>query len=566
MSARSISILLLSALLNVAHAADFGQVRIVVKQANPQHNTPVTLKLNNLKFASFSHSASTQIRVDVGKQHLAVGKNTPLNSDYASLQVGCEFEFSIEYSLEDGSWIPLGSYRAPSTAVSTSLPIGLCGEELCSNDPTVQAKLTQLEDARWKRSAQAVKDWFDDIFKREEEAMRAEKEKLRQQEVKSPDDKEYRDTASDLEAFFKDAVAAESLQPSLEQLRDQDFLESVVDETQLEALLAKQEREEDFLNWCSGQGLNVQYLCSKYGGLGWLGAVAEVAASVMEAETGGNVGSLTSRILGSDAISDVKSALEQRTEARLAVQKVLDAKRAKAKWNDALDVFRLGVSITPLGDALDLCELTTGREYCLAAGKILSPAARFAAALALIAGSRLVWEALSDNIKLGAFEDFAPKGDPHALSTLLKDLNKVSSSTSEEINSLLRQFGYTEPPYRPGTKVFEFVSTQEVADTFIRVLGPNRSEQGRFFVRKIEVEGLSPIQMKDKLFLQELPTHYSEVTIPAGVPIRKGFINTQLTDWGDRHKPGYLQYEFVFEKWPSHVPKEPAFSPKRPLK
>jgi filamentous hemagglutinin len=46
-----------------------------------------------------------------------------------------------------------------------------------------------------------------------------------------------------------------------------------------------------------------------------------------------------------------------------------------------------------------------------------------------------------------------------------------------------------------------------------------------------EIQGLSPLQIKNKFALPELPTHASDVYVPAGTHIRVGTVGSQ-EGWG----------------------------------
>src|SRR5690606_1683249 len=130
-------------------------------------------------FAKFSHSLSKPLVQDVTKDVLAKGKSTPITSDYGALQSGCEFDFTIEFSLDRNSWIPLGSYHAPSRSVATSLPIGLCEDVLCSGNARVAKELKRLEDERWARSVEAVRKRLQDAVDRDKEQTRAETQRIK---------------------------------------------------------------------------------------------------------------------------------------------------------------------------------------------------------------------------------------------------------------------------------------------------------------------------------------------------------------------------------------------------
>ena len=83
------------------------------------------------------------------------------------------------------------------------------------------------------------------------------------------------------------------------------------------------------------------------------------------------------------------------------------------------------------------------------------------------------------------------------------------------------QLGYSKPAYAPKSKVLD-IQTKENS-TFVRVYrkGVN-SQQGRWVMRYSDIEGLTPLQIKEKFALPDVPTHYSSVTIKSGANIRTG--------------------------------------------
>ena len=60
-------------------------------------------------------------------------------------------------------------------------------------------------------------------------------------------------------------------------------------------------------------------------------------------------------------------------------------------------------------------------------------------------------------------------------------------------------------------------------------------------MRADEIKGLSPAQIRDKFALPDLPTHISDVHVPAGTRIRVGTVGAQ-NGWG---AGGGTQYELL---------------------
>lgn len=93
------------------------------------------------------------------------------------------------------------------------------------------------------------------------------------------------------------------------------------------------------------------------------------------------------------------------------------------------------------------------------------------------------------------------------------------------------------PPYS-GTSVRTFTTESEIA--FVRVSTPE-FPTGRFLVRADEIAGMSPQQIQQYLALPRVPTHISEVTVPAGTPMQMGRIAPQPDYAGA--PGGGLQYQ-----------------------
>ncbi|WP_157573144.1 hypothetical protein [Novosphingobium sp. AAP83] len=99
--------------------------------------------------------------------------------------------------------------------------------------------------------------------------------------------------------------------------------------------------------------------------------------------------------------------------------------------------------------------------------------------------------------------------------------------TSEEANHFHELKG-NRPPYAPGKPVKEIITDSDEA--FVRVHGKD-NQAGSWVMRKEDIEGLSPQQIKDKFALPDLPTQVSDVSVPAGTKLRVGEAGG-LPPWG----------------------------------
>ncbi len=250
-------------------------------------------------------------------------------------------------------------------------------------------------------------------------------------------------------------------------------------------------------------------------------------------------------LINSDSSGRLQSWREKNAEARFQLQSALDYKRFQENWGDIASKARTVAIVTPLNDVLDLCETITGRETCLESGRVLSKNERLFAAAGVILGSRVVWKGISDKIKLSLFDDFRPiKLSEEYGKTLIKSIDNVVVHDASVINKQLLELGYTEAPYKVGTRVYEFKTNSEIKDVFVRIYGGKSKMSGRWIIPRRQIEGLTPSQIKDKLGLSYLPEFISEATLPAGVTLRKGVVNPIFETSGERFT---IQYEILTE-------------------
>ncbi len=123
--------------------------------------------------------------------------------------------------------------------------------------------------------------------------------------------------------------------------------------------------------------------------------------------------------------------------------------------------------------------------------------------------------------------------------TLLEKVNEPLeiSISSDKANAPYVKKG-DNPPYG-GTRAQEIILKQDTV--FVRVHGPI-NQRGVWLMRKKDVEGLTALQIKDKFALPRIPTHISEVNVPAGTKLTVGKVAPQK-DWG---KGGSTQYELEY--------------------
>lgn len=135
------------------------------------------------------------------------------------------------------------------------------------------------------------------------------------------------------------------------------------------------------------------------------------------------------------------------------------------------------------------------------------------------------------------FEALKPPG------LLSKIRNKVNIRSADEVNRIIHST--KNPPYKPGSRVYEFVLEKESKGDFVRVFNDPRFMSSEWIVEKNAIEGMNPKQIKDFLSLPKEPLYIADVEIPTGVTLRKGKMNPIFESSGE--KVGY-QYEIAREK------------------
>ncbi|MCF6285262.1 MAG: RHS repeat-associated core domain-containing protein [Candidatus Hydrogenedentes bacterium] len=96
----------------------------------------------------------------------------------------------------------------------------------------------------------------------------------------------------------------------------------------------------------------------------------------------------------------------------------------------------------------------------------------------------------------------------------------VTRHSAEDTNATFP--AHYNPPYKPKTQVFEF--TTIVDDVYVRLHGKDNMARS-WLMKREAVAGLTPAQLKAKYSLPDLPTHLSDVHVPAGTRVRTGKIN-----------------------------------------
>ena len=138
------------------------------------------------------------------------------------------------------------------------------------------------------------------------------------------------------------------------------------------------------------------------------------------------------------------------------------------------------------------------------------------------------------------------EGDGIDVSSTLQH-REVSVSTSEKTNQWFIKYinpNYN-PPYKPGTIVKELELMEKTV--FVRVYDnmPNGSGMyGSWIMRPEDIEGLTPIEIKDRFALPNIPKYVCDVELDAGTHVRSGEANA-IQGWG---QGGGIQYDLMGQK------------------
>ncbi len=111
-------------------------------------------------------------------------------------------------------------------------------------------------------------------------------------------------------------------------------------------------------------------------------------------------------------------------------------------------------------------------------------------------------------------------------------VRNVTARSAEDVNAWWRnEKGYTKEPYRPGTEILEFELAE--SKTFVRTYDEvNSFKKGGWLMKKEDIAGLTPEQIRDKFALPQTPQYITDVKLPAGTRLRIGEANG-IAGWGD---------------------------------
>lgn len=127
-----------------------------------------------------------------------------------------------------------------------------------------------------------------------------------------------------------------------------------------------------------------------------------------------------------------------------------------------------------------------------------------------------------------------------------------ASEANERFREGLRTTSDYMPPYREGTHVVHFTPTRDTS--FIRV-STERHPSGSWMIKRGEIRGMTPEQIRSHLNLPSTPTHFGRVDIPAGTRMSRGMTNGNYWDGITEVIEGQVQYRIEGQwehSWFSH--------------
>lgn len=217
---------------------------------------------------------------------------------------------------------------------------------------------------------------------------------------------------------------------------------------------------------------------------------------------------------------------------------------------------QLGVGAIPfIGNVVSMYEFLSGKDFLT--GESLSTGQRTISALCVFVGSGSLWKSIAKGIEREVGEGLFKKS-AQEVNEIKKSVQRASKDIeegveqkfkyrkAEDVNTELRQKSVNPDDYQDsypiGGTVVEYALAKDTQ--FVRVHVKERGV-GAWVMKKADVFGLSPAQIKEKFALKDEPTHISDVLIPKGTKMRVGFAgqNKFSPDGG-----GGLQYEILSTK------------------
>jgi hypothetical protein len=356
----SVLALLLTAQGIRADAQEIGTIRVAALDPNPAHGTPVTLFLNQVSTSiRFSHSLSGPLIGSINRTQLASGKSTAISADYSQLQSDCEFDFVLEFAvLGVTQFITIGRFHAPSTGSGT-LPIGLCGEDLCSTDGTINSYLQTYNRIgkynRWKRDYDAKQRRIDTISS-ENAAVLAQASIPRTSEARdslvNTDDVELNSTEERVAA----AAEAEKGERPLELDEIGDVDKSIEDQSK--------ERDEVI----QARVIDDLYATNFYP------AQLSAAWADLNVAVQNYMDELKRESRELHCLSSASDISDMCLMNRRAQEAILDYQDQVLSGRFFKQTIEQSARLSPLlGNGISLCEAVTGREFCRPDARRLSP-------------------------------------------------------------------------------------------------------------------------------------------------------------------------------------------------
>ncbi|WP_413584238.1 hypothetical protein [Bdellovibrio sp. HCB274] len=516
---RHLLIFVFALLLNgVAHANSYGFLRIQVPETRSDHNFTAYMAANGAQLMTFSHATGVTSAA-LGSQHLSAGSSTRISADYSFGTDGCSFDYLVYFSISaSGPWIRIpGTFQAPNGKSSDKIPLGICGNSVCSSDPGIQRQIKEQRIQKAKNEARQLKAQIERSRKERERrsaAAYAKAQEKRITKLSSPEvAPEDRAVVAQAEKQLKEYTPVEN--GNSEEAPVQIESSKIVAEA---TLVTDEARGMTLEITADLEAMNPEFAKQ------YIEAGFQMWDSLLNGVTPG----------GEPGVYSI--------QRRNVVANLLNS-------NTLVEMAAMGARLTPVGDVIDGCEAITGIANCLPNGRKLSALERSAAALGVIIASRQAFtpvlkmlekesRVLSAEEKIlakaieGKKTSFASReaiedtlkvvNEDRRFESVINNMDVKEIRTGKEVNARWLKDNW-EPP---------FVADRPVA------IGPTLSEEhyrryyaeginnpnGRWMMNKDAIGDLNPAQIKEKLAIENIPTHYVDVTVPAGTVRMSGYV------------------------------------------
>ncbi len=117
--------------------------------------------------------------------------------------------------------------------------------------------------------------------------------------------------------------------------------------------------------------------------------------------------------------------------------------------------------------------------------------------------------------------------------------------SAEEVNEMLSSY-YSLPPFKSGENVL--MRKSKGNEVFLRYYSKESDPVGRWIVREKDIEGLSLLEIKEKLALKSTPVGYVQVELESGVELFEGIAGENFGETGGAWQV-YIKSDILQSSW-----------------